>query len=199
MFSNLVVIGLATSTSFWTSTASVDTSPQSIIAEATDEGHPAGGRARDSTTSRTQQPDRIAAEIRELGAVRVLRRLYADPAAWDNVLDGIATGSAQWLDVAASLVKYADAGSAHDLSIAVGDALEAAPERVLELLKETSAVGDVCGDIGPGSSRGDVLERLRRREHSVCAVKRNDLQLVRKQCLDAIEDLRAAAEELTEY
>jgi len=52
---------------------------------------------------------------------------------WQQLLAGIATGTEAWLKVAVALQAVSDAGSAEQLELAVGEALEHRPSNVLRL------------------------------------------------------------------
>lgn len=97
------------------------------------------GKATEAVT-----PIAIAKSIASSGARSTLERIYANRSQWDAVLAGIATGSSEWLSVAKLLKPVSDAGSSEQITIALGEALEHEPERILALAGEGFSLSAIC-------------------------------------------------------
>ena len=121
------------------------------------------------------------------GPRTVLTRLWADQGQFDQICSEIASGDAQWLEVARRLKAVADSGASLALRYAVAQAIPIAPTRVLALIDHGFTIDEVCTSpfIEPGPG---VAEEYRRRAvlalRSVSSVA---LQPVRNQCLAKVE------------
>jgi hypothetical protein len=134
--------------------------------------------------------------IAEQGARQALWRLFDDDAAWDSLLNQIASGRRDWLSVASQLRRVSDAHASETLDMAIQEALPRNPVGVLDLVAAGafSAQG-ACGMYGFGQIEDErpppVLIRLvDRRIAAVSAVKKTSLLGVRDGCLRELESLR---------
>ena len=86
----------------------------------------------------------IQNQISQDGAKKALDILWDDwKGHWYPLMECIASGDSHWLDIAAQLAPYADAGSAEDLSLNFGKALSTNAEYVLKL-KIPEGLSDFC-------------------------------------------------------
>jgi hypothetical protein len=155
---------------------------------------PAAARGKRAVT-----PERLAEEIATRGAKPCLARLYEDEAAWADVTARIADGEREWLAIATRLLSVAQDPAAYDLEAAVGEALEHAPDHVLELADERGeiAVSWVCGETATfeeDPTEEDLIEMLVDREKAVRAVKEPALAKTRDACLKELAKARAGLE-----
>ena len=129
----------------------------------------------------------VLAVIREKGPDSALRRfVLADSTFGDDVLLGISSGDSAWLDVARLLKPVADAGASTFLSIAVADALPAAPERVLALVGPDYPAEQVCGLPFIEQPDSEAVAYYRRARPAVERVDRLALAPQRAACLEAL-------------
>src|SRR5205085_4321732 len=83
--------------------------------------------------TKADNPLNLRALVRDEGARAALAQLYGDSDQWQHLLTGVATGAPDWLRLANDLHAAADAGSAEQLKVAVGEALEHNPINVLQI------------------------------------------------------------------
>jgi len=107
-------------------------------------------------------PTRVMREIDRRGAQPVLTRLAKSDGEWDGLLDGVASGAREWLRVANRLLSVAEDPEAYDLEAAVGEALAAAPARVLEIADGGGEiqVSWVCDETTTFQEDPDLEERI---------------------------------------
>jgi hypothetical protein len=134
--------------------------------------------------------------ITRYGAERTLWAIYADDDQWSNLLAQIARGEEPWLRVANRLRKVTDAGASEQLDLAVGEALEHAPERVLRLSVPVFGVGEVCGGPDMDDARYGSYElsirAIDRREAQLRSVTVPHLRAVRDKCVASLEASKSA-------
>jgi hypothetical protein len=82
---------------------------------------------------------RVSKLIADKGAPFVLDSESKDEKLGSLIFDRIMTGDSAWLDIARRLKPSSDAGSSEELNTALAFALTKSPERVLELLADSSA------------------------------------------------------------
>src|SRR5262245_61456739 len=138
-------------------------------------------------------PAELLQEIEAQGAKAVLLRIYDDDPQWQHVLDGIASGSREWLSVAARLKPYARE-QAEELTVAVGRALETEPVNALGVLGGAFDADDVCSlntleqSLGPDYAA--ALRSVERRERAVARVTAPALRPQRDACLGFLPELK---------
>jgi hypothetical protein len=148
-----------------------------------------------SAQPKNLRAESLIAEVEQNGAPGVVRRLWADQDEWDLVVRAVARGSQSWLDVAALLRTATDAGASEMLDIALADALEARPERVLAMLNTSFDIESVCFlSVEPYKTSAEALRALERRTRRVGAVTRVDLQATRDQCVRKLKAERSEIE-----
>jgi hypothetical protein len=129
----------------------------------------------------------------EKGAAAVLQAVYDDDARWQQVLDGIATGSREWLGVAERL-KHVAREQAEELTVAVGRSLEKEPANALAILGGAFDADDVCSlntlEQSLGPDYGVALRSVERRERAVAAVTAPALRPQRDLCLGFLRELK---------
>ena len=138
----------------------------------------------------------LTAQIKKEGPAAVLAQLwkhYDDQ--WNYVLNQVAKGPQGWLDVALLLRPVADAGARETLDEAIGDALEAAPERVLALMTQEDEVLWWCSlGSDPYDTKALAVAAVELRIKRVAGVKRPDLAGIRDECLKYLRQERIAIE-----
>jgi len=138
-------------------------------------------------------PAELLQEIDRQGAQKVLLQIYDDDPRWQQVLDGIATGSSAWLRVAERFKKVAREQS-EELTVAVGRALEAEPAHALAVLGDAFDADDVCSlntleqSLGPDYTV--ALRSVEKRERGVLRVTDPALRQQRDDCLGFLRELK---------
>jgi hypothetical protein len=139
----------------------------------------------------------VLQRIKKDGAGPTLDRLYASEAAWSQVLRGVRTGSAGWVEVARAL-KAQGGPSAPELTAALSEALAVAPERVLGALGKEFDADDVCSlntlEDTLGESYAAAVSKVKARRKAVGAVKATSLGSPRDECLGFLEELEREVE-----
>lgn len=118
---------------------------------------PIASAGKQSSPSATSILSRITKE----GGHKVLWDLWEQEAAFGHVLSGIESGNATWLQVAAKLLPFSDAGASLSLHYAVAIALPKAPNRVLALVGHGFDVEYICTSpfIEPDPGIAETYER----------------------------------------
>lgn len=141
-----------------------------------------------------------AADVRSLltrqGADRALSLLFDDDSKWDAVLEGVATGTPEWLSVAADLRAVSDAHATETLVMAIQEALPKSPRGVLRLVtRRAFTAGDACGGYGFGQIEDErpltlLLGLVYKRITAVSHVAGLELAAARQACLQELGMLR---------
>ncbi len=144
-------------------------------------------------------PTSVMREIDKRGAQPVLTRLAKSDAGWAGLLDGIASGAREWLRLADRLLSVAEDPDAYDLEAAVGEALAAAPARVLEIADGGGEiqVSWVCDETTTFAEDPGLEERialLSDREDAVRRLRAPALGAKRATCLKSLEKARTGLE-----
>jgi hypothetical protein len=138
-------------------------------------------------------PAELLQEIDRQGAQAVLLRIYDDDPRWQQVLDGIASGSRAWLRVAERFKRVAREQS-EELTVAVGRALETEPAHALAVLGDAFDADDVCSlntlEQSLGPDYAVALRSVERRERNVLRVTDPALRQQRDDCLGFLRELR---------
>lgn len=161
-------------------------------------------------------PHSLLQEIKTHGARSVVARLHEDvtvpgktgglPAVihnkgWYHVLEQIATGDTQWLDVARALYPGSDAGAAEALQIVVAEALPKAPAQVLRMLGTDYRGYEfkiVCSAPHNEPPPGVVEAYLQQAEAALLALRVPELEERRQLCLQYIREGKQRLRELAE-
>ncbi len=140
--------------------------------------------------------------IQANGARQALSTLFADDQRWDLMLDDIATGTQEWLSVAAELRAVSDAHAGATLAMAIQEALPRNPVGVLGLVAaQRFTVADACGMYGFGQIEDErpmrvLLGLVDKRTDAVSRVTKRGLSAVRDGCLKELRSLRVALQEV---
>ena len=138
-------------------------------------------------------PVALLQEIDRQGARAVLLEVYEDDPRWQQVLDGIATGSRPWLRVAERFKRVAREQS-EELTIAVGRALETQPANALAVLDDVFDADDVCSlntlEQSLGPDYATALRSVEKRERGVARVTDPALRQRRDECLGFLRELK---------
>jgi hypothetical protein len=150
--------------------------------------------ARSAAQEPVTTAEQIEQAIQEKGAQTILYKVYEQDARWQVVLDGIATGSREWLKVAEKLKRVAREQS-EELTVAVGRALEKEPANVLSILGGPAFdADDVCSlntleqSLGPHYEA--ALRSVEKRERNVARVTDPALRQQRDDCLGFLRELK---------
>jgi hypothetical protein len=131
-------------------------------------------------------PAAVQATAKSPRAQYALGCLFRDNKAWAKALDGIETGSSEWLVTARQLNAFADGGAAEELSISLSVALTRAPAKVLEIVGH-----DNCGNFEWARTRQEAVRFLDAQEKAVKASGAPRLAAARRACLAGIQNARA--------
>jgi hypothetical protein len=131
--------------------------------------------------------------VQERGAHATVEAMWENPS-WDEIIQQVATGSAQWLTVAAQLHRGSDSGSSSELRDAVAWALAKAPEQVLLKIAESrSTVGPsglftvgLCSGPSVDFPHGDYKVYYTEAKAAVGSVSNTELKSLRSECLRAL-------------
>lgn len=95
------------------------------------------------------------------GERKVLWDLWRHEREFGQVTSGIESGDPAWLEVAAALKPFSDAGASLSINYAVARALPKTPERVLALTTQGFKVEDICTSpfIEPDPGVAEAYER----------------------------------------
>jgi len=95
------------------------------------------------------------------GGRKVLWDLWQHEREFGQVTAGIESGDPAWLEVAAALKPFSDAGASLSINYAVARALPKAPERVLALTTQRFKLEDICTSpfIEPDPGVAEAYER----------------------------------------
>ena len=136
-------------------------------------------------------PQAIIHEVSSRGAREVVLELYHDEDIWYALLRNIATGSELWLKAAVALRSGSDAGASEMLNLAVGEALEHAPENVLRIAPKVFLLRSICGGPDVDDPRYDSYElsmnAINLRMNRVAAITDPELEHLRDQCIKYLE------------
>jgi len=137
----------------------------------------------------------VLSSIASHGAAPTLAELYRDDRRWAALLAGIATGDSTWLDAAKKLHRASDAGSSEQLELAVGEALEHQPEKVLSSAVEEFRLDLICGppDIDDIRYRtyAKAIAAIEKRERRLKLIDSNGVQAHRDSCIALLEEARS--------
>jgi len=152
----------------------------------------AAARAR-AAQDEVSVPVGLLQEIDRQGAQAVLLQVYEDDPRWQQVLDGIATGSRAWLRVAERFKRVAREQS-EELTVAVGRALETEPAHALAVLGDAFDADDVCSlntlEQSLGRHYAVALRSVEKRERGVARVTDPALRQQRDDCLGFLRELK---------
>jgi hypothetical protein len=101
-------------------------------------------------------PEAILAQIDKSSAARVIGELFSHGEYFQKLLDGIESGRADWLDVAARLTPAADGAFGESLFPAIEAAIITNPEKVLQIWKDAGFPCE-CGTRWPEFGGADCI------------------------------------------
>ena len=134
----------------------------------------------------------ISSMIKEQGAKETVKKLYGNPNAWNGLLLNIASGKREWLNMAVQLKAGADAGISGMLKFAVGEALENAPELVLQVAADGFSLEDICGspdvDDVRFSTYEKALESITRRIEALEEIRNQEIGKKRQYCIEKLKE-----------
>jgi hypothetical protein len=138
-------------------------------------------------------PQELRAKIQSSEA---MERFADDDTSWNELLKRIGSGEPAWIELEEYLAGLSDGHVTEELTTALGEALIHRPEQMLALIAGgklgTNAIA-LCGNIGDDQATlAEALVALGQQERAVRAVRRKDLQAVRRRCLREIRQSKAA-------
>ncbi|HEU4670758.1 MAG TPA: hypothetical protein VFR91_08610 [Dyella sp.] len=134
----------------------------------------------------THPADRVIAQVRSRGAESAVRDIWSHPETVRQLLRGIGSGDARWLEAGQALAPGADAGAAEDLQDAFARALLARPYAVLPWLQRhwwSDRPRQAC-IFGPDSELpGGVRHYVVALRHALSQPGPAELEHLRRDCL----------------
>ncbi len=148
--------------------------------------------AENTTQKNYTEPASILTDVSNRGARVVASELYSDSEKWNYVLQNIATATELWLKVAVALHSGSDAAISEMLSLAVGEALEKAPENVFRITLPEFQLQLICGGLDVDDKRyasyDSAVEAIKRRQNKVSTISDAELRKMSKQCIQVLEE-----------
>ena len=148
-----------------------------------------------STVTYYTDAQKIIGEVTERGAGSVVNDLFDQPKAWDYVLKNIAKGTEVWLKVAVALHPGSDAAPSEMLNIAVGEALENAPENVFRIALPDFRLNSICSGPDVDDARYNSYElsmkATKLRQDRISSISAPDLKDVGRKCIQLLEESKA--------
>ena len=135
-------------------------------------------------------PNAVKTEIHKHGSKSVVNSIF-NTKSWGIIINGIASGEPQWLDVAKLLASGSDAGSASELRDAVAWALPHSPKEVILLANEEWLFNDTCSGPPVDEPPGGYKKYF---ELSIEAVTNISDPKLKRLKLECIKKLNAAKE-----
>jgi hypothetical protein len=114
--------------------------------------------------------------------------LFRDGKAWAKTLEGVESGSSEWLVTARQLNGFVDGGVAEELSTSLSVALTRAAAKVLDIVGHDETI---CGNFEAAQTRQEAVVLLDAQEKAVKAVSTRRLAAARRACLVSIQNARA--------
>lgn len=135
----------------------------------------------------------IQQKIDRASAKSVVNELAAgDESGWDFVMGKVATGSADWLDVARRLSAGTDAGTSEALQIAVATALPKNPGGVLRLAGTQSflSIDHICAAPFIEPQPSDMDRYLSEAKTALVTLNDPGVESAREKCLAEINSVK---------
>jgi hypothetical protein len=140
---------------------------------------------------------RLSREVQENGARNSVLRLHRDGREWNQVMERIATGQREWIDLAVSLKPGSDVAQGRELQYAMFRALGRNPSYVLDRAQPAYPLAVLClGRAGSSLSYREAIAELEDARKAVQAVRRKGLLAKREFCLATIEEGRVNLQRL---
>ncbi len=145
-------------------------------------------------------PQGVAVRMEKSGTSAALAQIYGSKGQWRALLEGIASGTVAWLQIATRLRSVSDAGASEQLDLAVGEALEHHPENVLSVAIPAFDIGIVCSGPDVDDPRYDSYQRsLKAIELRMAKLRTiSDLSLAKRQD-ECIKDLQASKSAIARF
>jgi hypothetical protein len=129
-----------------------------------------------------------------MNAVWDITQPNPEESAWPLLIDKVAAGSVEWLEVAELLAPGTDAGYSLQLRFAVTYALANEPANVLRMLDRVYSTKDICDDVNvfmDSDSYAEAAAQLSRWTSGVTGVAEPGLTKRRDACLQGLAHLEA--------
>lgn len=136
-------------------------------------------------------PRAIQSEVSSQGVNEVVKELFENKKTWKFIMNKIASGNADWLQVAALLYPGTEARARETLHHALGEALVPKPANVLRLVPKGIRVDNICSwpDVDDPRYKSYELssKEIERRTRSLRSVSENALKKSRNECLESLD------------
>ncbi len=129
-----------------------------------------------------------------MNAVSEIADLTPEVSAWPLLIEKVAEGAKEWLEVAELLAPGTDAGYSLELRFAVTRALGREPGNVLGILGRVYATDEICGDVNvfmDFQTYADASTEVSRWTQGVTGVSDPTLRPRRQACLKGLAHLSA--------
>ncbi len=131
-------------------------------------------------------------EAEQNGARSTVQRLYEDRAAWTKMIENIASGQRQWIDLALSLKAGSGGGASIDLRDAMFRALARNPSYVLRHAQPTYPLAMLClGRAAPLPTYKQAIAELAAVKRALDKVEVDELRYKKELCLAELQEGRA--------
>ena len=135
----------------------------------------------------------LMGEVKENGARNSVLRLRRDRHEWNHVMEHIAMGQREWIDLAVSLKPGSDAAEGRELRNAMFRALRRNPSYVLERAQPEYPLAVLClGRADPLPSHREAAAELKAVQRALQKVRSESLRAKREFCLATLEEGRAS-------
>lgn len=131
-------------------------------------------------------------EVEQNGARKTVLRLYGDRPAWTGVIEHIASGQGEWIDLALRLKPGSGGASNDELRDAMFRALARNPTYVLTHAQPAYPLATLCsGRVVPLPTYKEAIAELAAVEDALNKVRVEDLRYKKELCLAELREGRA--------
>lgn len=131
-------------------------------------------------------------EVEQNGARNTVQRLYEDPPVWIKIIENIASGQREWIDLALSLKAGSGGGASIGLRDAIFQALGRNPSYVLRHAQPTYPLAMLClGRAAPLPTYKQAIAELAAVKRGLDKVEADELRYKKELCLAELQEGRA--------
>jgi len=131
-------------------------------------------------------------EVEQNGARNTVQRLYENRPVWTKILENIASGQRQWIDLALSLKAGSGGGASIDLRDAMFRALARNPSYVLGHAQPTYPLAMLClGRAAPLPTYKEAVAELEAVKSALDKIQAEELRYKKDLCLAELQEGRA--------
>jgi len=145
-----------------------------------------------AASAATLRASDVLMEIEQRGARTAIRAFFENTEQWRKLLEGVSSGSPEWLMVAEKLSPVADAGAGEMLDIALFHALGSEPLPTLKLISRIRSVDTTCSSNFLTDTVADqnALSMIDKRIGALKAIQDPALVTTRDLCIQGLEQAR---------